>query len=210
MITDTLNSMLAQYNEGTDDYKILTQILNEVKAAQTVSEVEKVLTNYKLTTIFQNKSGNYFSIDPKAAMAKARAEAEAPAPVQAPAPQVQVPVQAAPTPAFKPFKQPKSDEKFETSGSTVDFNYDRIIREIDRVLTSKKNSPEMEAMKVKYRLLKPKLENAQTYEDVKNILNDENVKWDSNKITSGGTRKRRLKRTLRKRSKRTKKAGKRK
>ena len=206
MITDTLNSMLAQYNEGTDDYKILTQILNEVKAAQTVSEVEKVLTNYKLTTIFQNKSGNYFSIDPKAAMAQARAEAEAeaPAPVQAPAPQVQVPVQAA------PFKQPKSDEKFKTRGSNVGFNYARIIREIDEVLNSKMNSPEMEVMKAKYILLKPRLENAQTYADVQKILNDEDVKWSSNKITSGGTRKRRLKKTLRKRSKKTKKAGKRK
>jgi hypothetical protein len=198
MITDTLNSTLAQYSKGTDDYKILTQILNEVKAAQTVSEVEKVLTNYKLTTIFQNKSGNYFSIDPKAARAQA---------TQAPAPPVQAPVQAAPTPAFK---KPTSDEKFKTSGSTVGFNYDRIIREIDRVLNSKMNSPEMEVMKAKYILLKPRLENAQTYADVQKILTDENVIWDPNKITSGGTRKRRLKKTLRKRSKKTKKAGKRK
>ena len=128
------------------------------------------------------------------ARAKAKAEAEARAAADAKA-------------AAEAFKQPTSDEKFKTRGSNVGFNYARIIREINEVLTSEMKSQQM---KDKYRLLKPKLEQAQTYADVEKILNDENVKWDSNKITSGGTRKRRLKKTLRKRSKKTKKAGKRK
>ena len=81
------------------------------------------------------------------------------------------------------------------------------MEKINDVLSGTKSSRET---KKKYATVKQLLENSNTIDEVREILEQNKVAFDSNKITSGGTRKRRLKKTLRKRSKKTKKAGKRK
>jgi hypothetical protein len=89
------------------------------------------------------------------------------------------------------FKNEKSEQKVKSSGTNVHWNYARLMNEINRVLDSDKSSDDM---KTKYRNLKPQFENATKFEEVKNLVNDNNVTFYANSIYSGGTRKRRMRR----------------
>ena len=119
---------------------------------------------------------------------------------------------AAPTaaPALAPvpdFKKENSEQRVKSSVANVSWNYARLMKEIEEVLTSGNSS---EVMKEKYKKLKPIFENATTFEDVKRLTED-NVKFYSNSIYSGGTRRRKTSQRKRAKTlKNKKKVGKRK
>jgi hypothetical protein len=98
--------------------------------------------------------------------------------------------------AIPEFKKQPSTIKFKSFDSTVEFNYARIMKEIDRVINLPRSSPEM---KEKYKRVKQLLENSTSVEEVRRILQENKVAFGSNSITSGGTRKRRMQ--MRKRAK---------
>jgi hypothetical protein len=116
---------------------------------------------------------------------------------------------AAPAPVPE-FKKENSDQKVKSNDPNINvsWNYARLMKEIVKVLDSKKSS---EDMKEKYRNLKPQFENATTFEKVERLVKENNVIFYANSIYSGGTRKRKT--TQRKRAKtlkNKKKVGKRK
>ena len=135
--------------------------------------------------------------------------------------------EAAQAEAVPAFKQSNSNIKFTGFEGKVDTTYDQIMnrkidkffKQIDAQIKNADTTEDQEmlrARKVKYESVKKLLEAATTEAEVNKIINDNKVKFDSNSITSGGTRKPRMhrrKKTQRKRSKTIKKknrAGKRK
>jgi hypothetical protein len=86
------------------------------------------------------------------------------------------------------FKKKESQIKFKSVDSRVEFNYERLMREIERVFTGPRSSPEM---KKKYEIVKTLLENSNSPDEVRIILEENEVAFGSNSITSGGSRKRR-------------------
>jgi ABC-type uncharacterized transport system involved in gliding motility auxiliary subunit len=133
--------------------------------------------------------------------------------VSDPAPPQSVNAAPAPAPAPAPvpeFKKENSDQKVKSNDPNINvsWNYVRLMKEIQKVLDSKKSSDDT---KTKYRGLKSQFENATTFEKVEQLVKDNNVIFYSNSIFSGGTRKRKT--TQRKRAKtlkNKKKVGKRK
>jgi hypothetical protein len=117
---------------------------------------------------------------------------------------------ASAAPALAPvpdFKKENSEQRVKSSVANVSWNYARLMKEIEEVLTSGNSS---EVMKEKYKKLKPIFENATTFEDVKRLTED-NVKFYSNSIYSGGTRRRKTSQRKRAKTlKNKKKVGKRK
>jgi hypothetical protein len=121
--------------------------------------------------------------------------------VPAPAPQNTSTVNAA-VPAFK---QPNSDITFQSFNGKVKTNYDNIMKKINNFLTIIDNKID-EAVDVedkqtfterkqKYEKVKPLLDAATTEDDVRRIITENQVRFDSGRtIVTGGTRKRRMRR----------------
>ena len=149
----------------------------------------------------------------EAAQGPAQEVAEVPAVEDAVVPAV-VPGAAQPD-----FKEQNSVTTFKTWGSgRATTNYFQIMnRKIDKFFKQIDNKianadPEdkkiLQERKVKYERVKQLLQDATTEAEVNKIIEDNQVEFDSNSITSGGTRKPRMhrrKKTQRKRSKTIKK-----
>lgn len=117
---------------------------------------------------------------------------------------------SAPAGPVPEFKKENSDQKVKSNDPNINvsWNYVRLMKEIQKVLDSKKSSDDT---KTKYIGLKSQFENATTFENVEQLVKDNNVIFYANSIYSGGTRKRKT--TQRKRAKtlkNKKKVGKRK
>ena len=113
------------------------------------------------------------------------------------------------------FKQPNSSRKFDGSVNT---NYYQIINKIDKLLGTKiseNNDDEYKKMfqerQKKYVIVRKLLNDATTEAEVEHIITDNKVKFNSNSILSGGTRRRKTSQRKRAKTlKNKKKVGKRK
>jgi hypothetical protein len=164
-----------------------------------LKELASLLPDNNLRNVLSSNSAAISSLRPLSVNASAE-NVNAAVPVPQNAASASAPVNAD-VPAFK---QPNSDITFKSFNGNVKTNYDNIMKKINNFLTiidNKIDQADVEDKqtftdrKQKYKKVKQLLDAATTEDDVRRIITENQVRFDSGRtILTGGTRKRRMRR----------------